>query len=57
MSKCYYCEKTEDLVKDSIQVKGDFLLVDLCLEHHKERERERELTRKNYAMQFGENWH
>jgi hypothetical protein len=57
MRKCYYCEKTEDLVKDSIQVKGDFLLVDLCPEHHKARERERELTRKNYAMQFGENWH
>lgn len=57
MKKCYYCEKTDDLKKETIQSKGDFLLVDLCPEHQKELERTREMTRQNYINQFGENWH
>lgn len=55
MSKCYYCEKTENLQKTTIQTKDNSLLVSLCPEHYKAREKERELIRQNHRAQFGEN--
>lgn len=55
--KCYYCDAKERLEQESIQVKGEFILVNLCPKHYAEHQAALELTRSGYRRQFGENWH